>query len=208
MHISTISTAPSLLGTFVHFGDCTGLTRVKRCASLLGLACLLTASGLASRAWGAEGDDAIRKAQPIVVNLKQFKVTMDAKGESRLGDASLVLPGDVIEYQATYSNRSTSVLTVTATLPVPEAVAYIKDSAKSKPSLPYSVAQKDSLFAQEPLVKKVTSVGGATLSQPVPLADYRFVRWDLGRLLPNTSVEVSIRAKVAQSLEGEADIAK
>ena len=204
MHISTISTSPSVLPAFVHFANCTVSTRVKRRASLLGLACLLAASGLASQARAAEGDDALRKPQPIVVNLKQFKVMLNAKGESRLGDASLVLPGDVIEYQATYSNRSTSVLTVTATLPVPEAVEYIKDSAKSKPSLSHSVAQKDSLFAQEPLVKKVTSVGGTTVSQPVPLADYRFVRWDLGKLLPNTSVEVSIRAKVAQSLESEA----
>ena len=44
--------------------------------------------------------------------------------------------------------------------------------------------------------------------QPVPYADYRFVHWDLGRLQPNASVEVSIRAKVSQSSEGDATTGK
>jgi uncharacterized repeat protein (TIGR01451 family) len=176
----------------------------RRFAVCLGLACTLAAVGFAPLAWAADDQAPALSQSPIVVSLKQFKVTIDAKGTSKLGDASVVLPGDVIEYQATYSNRGASALAVTATVPVPEAVEYQKDSAKSKPSLPHVVALKDSLFAQEPLVKKVTMAGGATLAQPVPYADYRFVRWDLGRLLPNTSVEVSIRAKVAQSPEGEA----
>jgi len=208
MHFSIISTKKIVPGAFSQSGLSDGLAKVKRYAPMLGLACLLMAGGIDSQAWGADADEARRNQQPIVVNLKQFKVTTGAKGETKLGDASLVLPGDVIEYQATYNNRSPTVLAVTATLPVPEAVEYIRDSAKSKPSLPHSVAQKDSQFAQEPLIKKVTTIGGAILSQPVPFADYRFVRWDLGRLLPNTSVEVSIRATVAQSLEGDGAAAK
>jgi hypothetical protein len=99
-------------------------------------------------------------------------------------------------------------LVVTATLPVPEALEYLKDSAKSKPSLPHTVAQKDTHFALEPLVKKVTITGGATLSQPIPYAAYRFVRWDLGKLLPNVSVDMSNQAKVVQSPEGDAAITK
>jgi hypothetical protein len=208
MHFSTISTKQSVQANFVQFGSSSGLARAKRCVSLIGLACLLTASGLVSQAWGADADETRRNQQPLVVNLKQFKVTIDAKGEPKLGDGSVVLPGDVIEYQATYTNRGSSALVVTATLPVPEALEYLRDSAKSKPNLPHTVAQKDTQFAVEPLVKKVTSVGGATLSQPIPYAAYRFVRWDLGKLMPNTSVDVSIRAKVAQIPEGDAALTK
>ena len=208
MNISTSSTRKATLGGLMQFAPFTVFAASKRLVPYLGLVCLLGVGALAPKAWGADADEPVRKQSPIVVNLKQFKVTTDAKGVTKLGDASVVLPGDVIEYQATYSNRGSSALAVTATLPVPEAVEYLRDSAKSKPNLSYTVAQKDSQFAQEPLVKKFTSVGGATLSQPVPYADYRFVRWDLGRLQPNASVDVSIRAKVSQSSEGDAATGK
>jgi uncharacterized repeat protein (TIGR01451 family) len=208
MYFSTNFTKHGLPHGAFHFFPAAAVGGASRFAVCLGLACTLAVGGFAPLAWAADSQEPALSQSPIVVSLKQFKVTTDAKGVSKLSDASVVLPGDVIEYQATYSNRGASALAVTATVPVPEAVEYQKDSAKSKPSLPHVVAQKDSLFAQEPLVKKITTTGGATLTQPVPYADYRFVRWDLGRLLPNTSVEVSIRAKVAQSPEGEATPSK
>jgi uncharacterized repeat protein (TIGR01451 family) len=164
--------------------------------------CLLLASLVPAPVAAADADNA-KTQSPIVVNLKQFKVILDAKGEAKYSDASLVLPGDMLEYQATYTNRGTLPLTVTATLPVPEAVAYVKDSAKAKPALAHSVALKDSVFAQEPLTRKVAATGGSTLAQQVPYAEYRFVRWDLGRLAPGASTEVSIRAQVGINQEGE-----
>lgn len=167
------------------------------CLTLL-LACLTPACVAA-----ADADSSAKTQSPIVVNLKQFKVVLDAKGEAKYIDASLVLPGDMLEYQATYTNRSTLPLAVTATLPVPQAVEYVKDSAKAKPALAHSVALKDSVFAQEPLTRKVAATGGATLVQQVPYAEYRFVRWDLGRLAPGASAEVSIRAQVGQNLDSE-----
>jgi hypothetical protein len=208
MHSSINFTKPVACDGFYRFSPASTVGEANRFVVWLGFACTLAACGLAPLAWAADGQEPARSQSPIVVNLKQIKVTTDAKGVSKLGDAGVVLPGDLIEYQATYSNRGSGVLAVIATMPVPEAVEYQKDSAKSKPSLPYMVALKDSLFAQEPLVKKISSAGGATLIQPVPAADYRFVRWDLGRLLPNTSVEVSIRTKVSQSPEGEASPGK
>jgi hypothetical protein len=204
MHSSIDFTKPGACDGFSRFYPASAVGETKRLVVWLGFACTVATCGLAPLAWAADGPDPARSQSPIVVTLKQFKVTTDAKGVSKLGDAGVVIPGDVIEYQATYSNRGASVLSVTATMPVPEAVEYQKDSAKSKPSLPHMVALKDSVFAQEPLVKKITSAGGATLLQPVPVTDYRFVQWDLGRLLPNTSVEVSIRTKVSQIPEVEA----
>jgi hypothetical protein len=89
-------------------------------------------------------------------------------------------------------------------LPVPESVEYVKNSARSPNNVPHTVALKDSQFAPEPLQKKVSMSGGATVTQPVPYAEYRFVRWDLGKLAPGSSAEVSIRAQVAQNLDDQA----
>ena len=169
------------------------------------LACFL-AAGLGSvHALAADADAVSVSAKtPIVVSLKQFKVLKDPKGGTQFVDAALVLPGDVIEYRATYSNRSATAIPVVATLPIPESTEYIKDSAKAAGELAHTVALKDSQFASEPLIQKLTTSGGATLSQPIPYASYRYVRWDLGRLASGKSIEVSVRAKVAQNSEVDA----
>ena len=145
---------------------------------------------------------------PIAIQLKQFKVVKDEQGEQKLIDAALVVPGDVIEYRATYINRSSVALPVIATMPIPESMEYVKESAKAKNNLAHTVALKDSQFANEPLLQKVTTAAGATLSQPAPYAAYRFVRWDLGKLPAGNSIEVSVRAKVSQDLERDAKAAE
>lgn len=138
---------------------------------------------------------------PIVITLKQFKVVKEANGETKFLDGTIVVPGDVLEYRAAYTNRGTVPLSVVASLPVPESVEYVKESAKAKGNIPYTVAQKDSQFAPEPLMKKTVSASGAALLQPVPYAAYRFVRWDLGAMAPGSTVEVSIRTKVSDTRE-------
>jgi uncharacterized repeat protein (TIGR01451 family) len=143
----------------------------------------------------------VKKQSPIVIQLQQFKVAKDAKGEIKFDEATAVLPGEVIEYRATYSNQGTTALPVVATLPIPEGLEYVKDSAKANNKIAHTVAQKDAQFSNEPLVQKVSTASGATLSQPIPYSSYRYVRWDLGRLSPGNSIEVSVRAKVAQNLE-------
>jgi uncharacterized repeat protein (TIGR01451 family) len=176
---------------------------------VLSLVCLVGA-GLFSANTFAEGAAAAVASQvkaPIAINLQQFKVVKDDQGKTKLVDAALVLPGDVIEYRAVYSNRSGSALPVVATMPIPESMEYIKDSAKTNGKAAHTVAAKDAQYAQEPLQQKVTTASGATLSQPVPYASYRFVRWDLGRLPSGSSVEVSVRTKVSEDLEKDATAA-
>lgn len=152
----------------------------------------------------AEVAASVRSQAPITVNLKQFKVLSDAKGEVQFTDASAVLPGDVIEYRAVYSNRGATTLPVVATLPIPESLEYLKESASASNKIAHTVALKDSHFSKEPLVQKLVPASGVTESQPLPYASYRYVRWDLGNLSPGKSVEVSVRAKVAQNLAADA----
>lgn len=174
---------------------------------LMALACLVCAgvfSGNASAADPAVDAAKAKTQSPIAINLKQYKVVKDEQGATQYLEAALVVPGDVIEYRAIYSNRSSSVLPVVATMPIPEAMEYVKESAKAKTNIGHTVAARDSQYANEPLVQKVTTASGVTLSQPLPYASYRFVRWDLGRLSPGSSVEVSVRAKVSQDLDKDA----
>jgi uncharacterized repeat protein (TIGR01451 family) len=174
--------------------------------NVMSLLCLLSVGLFSFGAAAADADVVSSKnVAPIAINLKQFKVVKDAKGEVQLLDAALVLPGDVIEYRATYANRGTTSLPVVATLPIPESLEYIKDSATAKNNIAHTVALKDSKFSNEPLLHKVATAIGTTLSQPIPYASYRYVRWDLGRLAPGNSIEVSVRAKVAQNPEVDAN---
>jgi uncharacterized repeat protein (TIGR01451 family) len=173
-------------------------TPLVRC---LVAACLCVAAPAFHLAHAAEPVAGAKTQSPIVITLKQFKVTKETNGEAKFVDASIVVPGDVLEYRATYTNRGNVPLSVVANLPVPQSVEYVKDSAKAKSNIPHAVAQKDGQFTSEPIMKKTVSAAGATLYQPVPYATYRFVRWDLGSMAPGTSVEVSIRAKVSDSQE-------
>jgi uncharacterized repeat protein (TIGR01451 family) len=131
-------------------------------------------------------------------------VLKDDRGEAKFVDASIVIPGDVVEYRAVYSNRGSTALPVVATLPIPEGMEYQKDSASANNKVVHTVALDDSKFAKEPLVKKLVSASGTTLLQPLPYASYRYVRWDLGTLSPGKSVEVSVQAKVVQNLDADA----
>ena len=169
--------------------------------------CLLALGGLSFGATAADADAVVagvKKSAPIAVHLQQFKVGKDDKGATKFDEATAVLPGEVIEYRATYSNHGATALPVVATLPIPEGLEYVKESAKAKNNLAHTVAQKDAQFSYEPLVQRVSTASGTTLSQPIPYASYRYVRWDLGRLSPGNSIEVSVRAKVAQNLEVDA----
>ncbi len=170
---------------------------------VVALLCLLT-FGLLSLSVSAADASTSKEQAPIVVNLKQLKIVKNEKGDEQFVDAALVLPGDVIEYRATYANRGKTTLPVVATMPIPESLEYVKDSAKAKDGITHTVALKDAQFSNEPLQRKVATNSGATLSQPLPYASYRYVRWDLGRLLPGSSVEVSVRAKVSQNLDVDA----
>lgn len=168
----------------------------------MGLLGAIVLAFFAVQAQAADADATKKARGPISIVLQQFKVVKSEKAET-LADAHLVVPGDVIEYRATYSNNGNVALPVVATMPIPEAMEYVQKSASATSRVGHTVAQKDSQFAQEPLMQTTVAAGGATLSQPVPYASYRYVRWDLGRLPVGGSVEVTVRAKVSQGADAD-----
>lgn len=168
---------------------------------------LLLASLVGHAAFAADADATVtatvKAPQPVAVTLTQFKVGQDAKGVPILVDAKIVAPGDVIEYRAVYKNQSLAPLSVAATIPVPEALEYIKDSATAKSAsntpIAHTVALKDNQYAPEPLMRRLITADGASVAHAVPYAEYRSVRWILEKMAPGASVEVSLRARVAEN---------
>lgn len=131
-------------------------------------------------------------ATAVAVELTQHKVVRNEKGEEQLVEAASVKPGDVIEYRATYTNKSAKAVTgLVGNLPIPEGLEYVPRSAKPGASL-VKAAADDGVFASEPLVRALP--GGKT--EPVPYGEYRALRWALGQLPAGGVTAVSARAKV------------
>ena len=128
----------------------------------------------------------------VTVALQQFKVVKAIDGKEQLLDAASVKPGDVLEYAATYTNKTGKPVSgLVADLPIPEGLEYLPRSAKPGATL-VKAAVKDGEFAAEPLMRKARD-GKA---EPVPYSEYRALRWTLGQLPAGGVTSVSARAKV------------
>ena len=143
----------------------------------------------ASGATGAK--EAVASKPAVEVTLVQKKVVQADNGTERLVDADTAKPGDVIEYQATYINKTDKpVSQVIASLPLPEGLEYVPKSAK--PSGSARMSAQDKQFGVEPLSRR--SLTGKT--EPVPYNEYRDIRWTIGQIPVAKSVTVTARAKV------------
>lgn len=136
---------------------------------------------------------AARAEMPVHVELETFRVVTAPEGSERLEATEVIEPGAVLEYRATYTNRGTeSVRGLTPRLPIPEETVYRADTAS--PAMVEASTDGES-FAPIPLVRAVVRPDGRTSSEPVPYAEYRFLRWHIDELAPQESV--SVRARVA-----------
>ena len=158
-------------------------------ACALVLAALLAAGTASAQRVVDAKPSAPQKA--LDVALTQFKVEQDAQGKERLVEADSVKPGDVLEYRATYTNRSGKPITgLVADLPIPAGLEYLPKSAKPGATL-VKAATRDGIFAAEPLMRVVNGK-----SEPVPYNEYRTLRWNLDKLPAQGVTAVSARARV------------
>lgn len=131
----------------------------------------------------------------LSVALTVSKVTLDAAGKEALVDAGQARPGDLLEYRAEYVNISGRPLNdVAATLPIPSSTVYQPKSASPQAVLA-SASGGD--YAAEPLMRRVRGADGLEKLEPVPLAEYRSLRWKFRTIDANRSVSVSARVRVA-----------
>jgi uncharacterized repeat protein (TIGR01451 family) len=150
----------------------------------------LAAVALPAQAQQAGNPDAGR----VTIKLTQARVVIE-NGKEKLEDASVVKPGEVIEYRAVYTNTGDKPVTnLLATLPVAEGLELIPGS--SLPKTPAALAAtSDGKYAAMPLMRVVP---GKAKPEPVPYAEYRSLRWSVPQLPANGVFVVSARVHVAE----------
>lgn len=161
---------------------------MKSLAILVAMTTLIAAP----HAWAAP------EPEPLNIKLTVHKVVIVDGREKQL-PADSTQPGDLLEYRAEYRNTGKTPTTqVKATLPVPtQGLEYLPGSA-SPQAVSASVDGRH--FAPTPLARAVTLPDGRREVRPVPVAEYRYLQWNLGELAPGASTVVKARMKVTETL--------
>jgi uncharacterized repeat protein (TIGR01451 family) len=122
---------------------------------------------------------AVAQGSPVTSTLQARRVE-NVGGKVVLTTADVGKPGDLVEYSGTYRNGGLKpVDKLVATIPVPAGTTYV--SGSSEPAK--AQASIDGVrYAAMPLKRAVRQADGTTREEPVPLTEYRFVRWDIGSL--------------------------
>lgn len=130
---------------------------------------------------------------PVRSQLLAQRVDMVA-GKPVLSPASEGKPGDVLQYSATYRNTAaTPAAKLLATLPVPPGTTLVQASAEPTQAM---ASTDGNTFAPMPLTRMVKQADGSTRKEPVPLTEYRALRWDIGALPSGASAVVSLRVRI------------
>ncbi len=155
-------------------------------AALLALAAISLAAAVPALAQQAA-------PQPLESKIEQRKVVRAADGAESLVPADGVRPGDVIEYTATYRNTGKQALSkVEATLPIPAETEFLPGSAR-----PASVrASADGRTYGELPLKRTVKRNGVDVEEPVPLREYRFLRWFAADLASEKALTYTARVRV------------
>lgn len=136
---------------------------------------------------------ALAQSSPVTSQLLAQRVEMVA-GKPVLKAAGDGKPGDVLQYSATYRNTgATTAGKLLATVPVPPGTTFIAASAEPAQA---QASTDGTTFAPMPLTRLVKQADGSTRKEPVPLADYRALRWEIGSLPAGATSVVSLRVSI------------
>ena len=160
----------------------------------LGL-CLTGLSLLVSSAYAEPQRD-------VLVTMEVKKVVKGDDGKEMLLSADQAKPGDILQYTATYTNKTNKIWRdLEATIPIPTYTEYVPASSRpagAKASL------DGQFFGLIPLRRKVKHADDKEVTQLVPYGEYRALRWFVGKLAENQELKFSTRVKV---LSNEAPVA-
>lgn len=149
-------------------------------------AALVAAALLVPLAAHAQGD--------VTVDLTARRVVTDARGHETLLPADQAKPGEVVEYAATYRNPGPAgARQVMATLPIPTGMEYVPETAQPAAVLASLDGRN---FEPVPLQRKVRLADGRQVLRPVPVSEYRYLRWSLGTLAGRSERTVLARLRV------------
>lgn len=132
----------------------------------------------------------------VKVKLNSYKV-VNKHNKERLVEAKSAKPGDLIEYQAIYQNYSKkSVAGVMAVLPIPSGMEFVPKTVKPKSMM---VSLDGKTFSKPPLKQKISLPNGGIKYRLVSHAEYRFLRWKLGKIPAGKKRIVRARVKVVSN---------
>ncbi len=160
----------------------------KMAAGLLGFGLLL-----AGIAW-AQSPQGQSQAGDLAISLNARRVVKQSDGKERLLAADRAFPGEVIQYDALYYNKSKKPLqNVSPTLPIPKGMVLVPQSASPAPA---EASLDGRQFEPIPLKRKITLADGTEQEQEVPSTQYRALRWHLGQMTAGAQATVSARTQL------------
>ncbi len=152
--------------------------------SRLAGAALIAAILWAPAAWSAAA----------VTSQLEVRQVVTAQGREMLRPAAAARPGDLLQYRAVYRNGGdTAAIHLLARLPVPAGTTLQIDSIRPAGA---EASTDGTHFAPLPLMRTTTGADGRPHREPVPVADIRALRWDLGTLAANASTSVELRVRI------------
>ena len=132
-------------------------------------------------------------AAAVTSQLEVRQVVM-TQGHEVLRSAAAARPGDLLQYRAVYRNGGdTAAIHLLARLSVPAGTTLQIDSIQPAGA---EASIDGTHFAPLPLMRTTTGADGRPQQQPVPAADIRALRWDLGTLAPDTNRSVELRVRI------------
>ena len=133
-------------------------------------------------------------AGDIDIRLTARRVLAKPGGQELLQPAESAFPGDIVQYDAVYHNRSArAVSNLQPTLPIPAGMEYIPDSARPAPA---QASLDGRRFEPIPLKRKVTLASGKVREEEVPPAEYRALRWAIGDLAAAGTTNIVARTRL------------
>ena len=130
----------------------------------------------------------------LTSQLKVWSVVKQADGAETLQPAQTVKPGDVLQYSTVYTNPSQrAVSRLVTNLPIPAGTELVATG-----TLPSTVlASLDGkVFAPVPLMRKIRRADGQWVDVPVPLNEYRSLRWPEQQLAAGGTFTTTARVRV------------
>jgi hypothetical protein len=134
----------------------------------------------------------------LTSELQVWNVVKGADGAETLQPARSVKPGDVLQYTAVYKNAdSRAVNRLVASLPIPAGTELVGASAMPRE---VQASLDGKVYAATPLMRKVRRADGQMADVPVPLTEYRYLRWPEQQVAAGASFSTSARVRVVASL--------
>lgn len=158
---------------------------------------LIFAAGLigsADPAHAQEGDN------PLAAKLTVTKVVNAGTEDEAAVDAKTAGPGDILEYNGSYSNVSEEPLEgIMIEGPIPDGTGYVPDATEASLAATFQVLVEGEDWQELPAYKTIVLEDGTEERVEAGPSDYVQIRWALEEpLAPSTTFTTQYRVRVSQ----------